>query len=221
MILYRLLPSADESSARAHHFHSLMSRIFLSVAIMEVAGTTLETIVVFWLFGSLWHKWTLPFKVVTPILHFLFSCAQGWGAWVFWQLSKKEARKAAGLLSSGMLPFDEESSEKSIRSKTDAVKVTTTETWLHGVYVWNTNSWNQSGAFYPTASLSEAPQVCVFVAQFEACKEHQASKCINDPKIITIVTRRNRMLLGSLSDEMLDQACDWVEGTTSSSKKTR
>lgn len=127
MILYRLLPSADEFSARAHHFHVLMSRIFLSVAIMEVAGTTLETIVVFWLFGSLWNKWTLPFKVVTPILHFLFSCAQGWGAWVFWQLSKKEARKAAGLLTSGMLPLDEESTGKSLQSDTHTASITVTK----------------------------------------------------------------------------------------------
>lgn len=85
-----------------------MSRIFLSVAIMEVIGTTLETIIVFWLFASLWDKWTLPFKVVTPILHVLFSCAQIWGAWVFWNLSKKEARKAAGLLKSGPVLVSDE-----------------------------------------------------------------------------------------------------------------
>lgn len=109
MILYRLLPSSDDVSTKALQFHALMSRIFLSVAIMELSGTTLETIVVFWLFSSLWDKWTLPFKVVTPILHLLFSCAQLWGAWVFWNLSKKEARKAAGLLKSGALPVSNES----------------------------------------------------------------------------------------------------------------
>lgn len=103
MILYRLLPTSDDDSMKPQRFHGLMSRIFFSVAIMEVIGTTFETIVVFWLFGSLWSKWTLPFKVVTPVLHVLFSCAQGWGAWVFWQLSKKEARKAAGLLSPNVL----------------------------------------------------------------------------------------------------------------------
>lgn len=79
----------------------------MSVAIMEIMGTVLETTVVFWLFGSLWDKWTLPFRVVTPILHALFSCAQLWGAWVFWNLSKKEARKAAGLIASGPLADEE------------------------------------------------------------------------------------------------------------------
>lgn len=98
MILYRLLPTGEDHTARASNFHALMSRIFLSVAIMEVVGTILETIVVFWLWGSLWDKWTLPFRIVTPILHFLFSCAQGWGAWVFWNLSRKEARKAGHIL---------------------------------------------------------------------------------------------------------------------------
>ena len=103
MILYRLVPNTDELGGKSLAYHGLMSRIFFSVAIMEVAGTTIETIVVFWLWGSLWTRWTLPFKVVTPILHILFSCAQGWGAYVFWQLSRKEGRKAAGLLTSGPL----------------------------------------------------------------------------------------------------------------------
>lgn len=75
---------------------------------MELAGTTLETIVVFWLFASLWDQWTLPFRIVTPILHLLFSCAQLWGAWVFWNLSKKEARKARGLIKSGPIVVSEE-----------------------------------------------------------------------------------------------------------------
>lgn len=107
MIIYRLMPAPDDMSARALQIHGLMSRIFLSVAIMEITGTVLETTVVFWLFASLWEKWTLPFLVVTPILHLLFSCAQIWGAWVFWNLSKKEARKAAGLLKSGPMPVEE------------------------------------------------------------------------------------------------------------------
>lgn len=108
MILYRLLPASDNVSAKALRFHALMSRIFLSVAIMELAGTTLETTVVFWLFASLWDQWTLPFKVVTPLLHLLFSCAQLWGAWVFWNLSKKEARKASALIKRGSAVVSEE-----------------------------------------------------------------------------------------------------------------
>lgn len=112
MIIYRLLPPSDIMSARALQAHAIMSRIFLSVAVMEITGTVLETTVVFWLWGSLWDKWTLPFKIVTPVLHLLFSCAQLWGAWVFWNLSKKEARKAAGLIAAGPLSGKGESNKE-------------------------------------------------------------------------------------------------------------
>jgi len=57
-------------------------------------GTPLETIVVMYLFGSLWHRWTLPFRVVTPMLHLLFSAAQPWGAWIFFGMAKNQSRKA-------------------------------------------------------------------------------------------------------------------------------
>jgi hypothetical protein len=46
-----------------------------------------------WIFGTLWEKWNLAFKIVTPSLHVLFTAAQLWGAWVFWIIAKKEARK--------------------------------------------------------------------------------------------------------------------------------
>src|ERR1700761_2442080 len=80
MILYRLC------SGR----HTLMYRLFLATSAAEVAGTLFETIIVFWLWGSLWQQWTLPFRIVTPLLHALFSAAQLFGAWVFWQLARKE-----------------------------------------------------------------------------------------------------------------------------------
>lgn len=133
MILYRLLPASNDQSVKALKFHALMSRIFLSVAIMELAGTTLETTLVFWLFASLWDQWTLPFLVVTPILHVLFSCAQLWGAWVFWNLSKKEARKAAGLMKSTPVLvseeglFDRDSSSEIESKEKKSVETTVTE----------------------------------------------------------------------------------------------
>ncbi|KAK5447963.1 hypothetical protein LTS15_009462 [Exophiala xenobiotica] len=80
MILYRLYPGR----------HSLMYRLFLATTIVEIAGTVFETLIVFWLWGTLWNRWTLPFKIVTPILHALFSAAQLFGAWIFWQLATKE-----------------------------------------------------------------------------------------------------------------------------------
>src|ERR1700761_4156633 len=80
MIIYRLCPGR----------HVLMYRLFLGTSVAEVVGTVFETTIIFWLWGTLWNQWTLPFRVVTPILHALFSAAQLFGAWIFWKLAKKE-----------------------------------------------------------------------------------------------------------------------------------
>lgn len=83
MIIYRLYPGR----------YFMMYKIFLTIAVAEIVGTTLETVVVFWLWSTLWKQWTLPFKIVTPILHALFSAAQLFGAWIFWKLARKERSK--------------------------------------------------------------------------------------------------------------------------------
>ncbi|KAK7177716.1 hypothetical protein PSPO01_16238 [Paraphaeosphaeria sporulosa] len=70
IILYRVYPTD----------HNFLRKVFRFGCITTFAGTVIETITVMWLFGSLWHRWTLPFKVVTPILHVVFSAAQLWGA---------------------------------------------------------------------------------------------------------------------------------------------
>ncbi|KAI1625231.1 hypothetical protein EDD37DRAFT_649558 [Exophiala viscosa] len=87
MIIYRV----------RHDDHLLLERIFKVTCGLEVAGTVIETAVVMWLFGSLWSKWRLAFKVVTPVLHVLFSLAQIWGAVIFnrLRLREKEKRKSA------------------------------------------------------------------------------------------------------------------------------
>ena len=75
--------------------HLLLERIFRATSILELCGTFLETAIVMWLFGSLWSRWTLAYKIVTPVLHVLFSIAQLWGAWIFnrLRLKEKEQRK--------------------------------------------------------------------------------------------------------------------------------
>jgi hypothetical protein len=70
IILYRVYPTD----------HNYLCKVFRFACITTFAGTVIETITVMWLFGSLWHRWTLPFKVVTPVLHVVFSAAQLWGA---------------------------------------------------------------------------------------------------------------------------------------------
>jgi hypothetical protein len=76
IILYRVRPNS----------HQFLSRVFLSATICTAFGTVIETAVVMWLFGSLWARWSLTFKVVTPILHVVFSAAQVWGTWNFWKM---------------------------------------------------------------------------------------------------------------------------------------
>lgn len=80
IILYRIYP--DD--------HAFLIKVFRGAFVTEVAGTTVETIVVMWLFGGLWSKWTLPFKIITPILHVVFSMAQLWGAIIFRRMWKRQ-----------------------------------------------------------------------------------------------------------------------------------
>jgi hypothetical protein len=82
IILYRIFP-------KRHHF---LSRVFLLSCFSTAFGTLCETIVTMWLFGSLWSRWRLAFKVVTPLLHIAFSAAQIHGSLVFWRMYRRQQR---------------------------------------------------------------------------------------------------------------------------------
>ncbi|GAB7355494.1 hypothetical protein MBLNU459_g5988t1 [Dothideomycetes sp. NU459] len=73
--------------------HEFLRKVFLIACCTEVIGTLVETITVMTIFGSLWDRWTLELKIVTPILHVLFSAAQLWGAKVFFSMYKSQVRK--------------------------------------------------------------------------------------------------------------------------------
>lgn len=73
--------------------HGLLYKVFSATMILEIAGTAIETAVTMWLFGSLWHRWSLSLKIVTPILHLLFSSAQLWGAYIFRNLAAEQRLK--------------------------------------------------------------------------------------------------------------------------------
>ena len=85
MILYRLYPSN----------HRFLCRLFLFAAITTFVGTIAETIVVFYLFGSLWSQWELAFKIVTPVLHVAFSATQLHGSRIFVAMWMKQRRECA------------------------------------------------------------------------------------------------------------------------------
>ena len=66
MVLYRVFPTS----------HVLVSHVFLMAALTTFGGTIFETAIVMYLFGSLWQRWTIAFKIVTPLLHMAFSTTQ-------------------------------------------------------------------------------------------------------------------------------------------------
>lgn len=43
------------------------------------------------MFGLLWQRWEIAFKVVTPLLHIAFSAAQIHGSLVFWRMYRKHS----------------------------------------------------------------------------------------------------------------------------------
>ncbi|KAJ5820373.1 hypothetical protein N7474_005964 [Penicillium riverlandense] len=82
IILYRIFPQR----------HSFLRRLFFSACITTAGGTLCETIVTMYLFGSLWPKWQIVFKVSTPLLHLAFSAAQIHGSFVFWKMYRRQQR---------------------------------------------------------------------------------------------------------------------------------
>ncbi|OCL08577.1 hypothetical protein AOQ84DRAFT_38265 [Glonium stellatum] len=75
--------------------HAFLIKIFRAAFFSTLVGTTVETIVVMWLFGSLWSKWTIGFKVATPILHVVFTAAQIWGSVIFYRMWQNQKRLLA------------------------------------------------------------------------------------------------------------------------------
>ncbi|KAH7082512.1 hypothetical protein BKA63DRAFT_133096 [Paraphoma chrysanthemicola] len=80
IILYRMRPKD----------HNYLRKVFAFAGIITFTGTIVETIAVMYLWGWAWDRWTLAFRVVTPILHVIFSCAQLWGAYNFYKMWKRQ-----------------------------------------------------------------------------------------------------------------------------------
>lgn len=73
--------------------HAYMRKIFRMAFFSTSIGSLVETVVVMWLFGSLWDQWTIAFKVATPILHLVFTAAQVWGSWNFYTMWRAQTKK--------------------------------------------------------------------------------------------------------------------------------
>jgi hypothetical protein len=83
MIIYRLYPEN----------HSLLAYVFGSLTIINICGTFAETVMVMTLFGQSWAEWELDFKIVTPILHCLFTVAQLHTSRIIYILWEKEKKR--------------------------------------------------------------------------------------------------------------------------------
>jgi len=85
IILYRVYPTS----------HRFLRKIFRLSCITTITGTVAETILTMYLFGSLWDRWTIAFKITTPMIHLLFASAQLWGSYNFYRMYKKQERLIA------------------------------------------------------------------------------------------------------------------------------
>ena len=79
-VLYRLRPNS----------HQFLVYLFASTCAITIIGSTIETIVIMVLFGQSWEKWALEFKIITPILHVIFTLAQLHGSKILFLMYKKQ-----------------------------------------------------------------------------------------------------------------------------------
>lgn len=103
IILYRVHPTS----------HLFLQRLFLFACITTFFGTVCETIVIFYLFGSLWQQWQLVFKIVTPVLHCAFSATQLHGSRIFYKMYKRQC----GFLNEAEEPSGREQGEAGEKAK--------------------------------------------------------------------------------------------------------
>jgi hypothetical protein len=81
---------------RVHHDnHAFLVNVFLGTSLITLMGTTAETIMIMVLFGESWSRWELSFKIVTPILHIIFTMAQLHGSRILFQMYLKQKKMLA------------------------------------------------------------------------------------------------------------------------------
>jgi hypothetical protein len=73
--------------------HAFLCNVFLGTSLITLMGTTAETIMIMVLFGESWSRWELSFKIVTPILHIIFTMAQLHGSRILFQMYRKQQKK--------------------------------------------------------------------------------------------------------------------------------
>ncbi|KAI9747375.1 MAG: hypothetical protein M1835_002129, partial [Candelina submexicana] len=82
IVLYRIYPND----------HVFLRKVFKVACFSTLFGTFCETVITMFFFGSLWERWTIDFKIATPLLHLVFTFAQLHGSRVFWTMMKRQEK---------------------------------------------------------------------------------------------------------------------------------
>jgi hypothetical protein len=76
--------------------HRLLSRIAYACCIWVLVGATVETAVTIWLLNRSWHRWSLSFRVLLPLVFSLWISTQLYGAWRILGMARSKAHTAGG-----------------------------------------------------------------------------------------------------------------------------
>lgn len=82
IILYRVYPDS----------HGFLCTLFRTACLTTFVGTISEIILITYLFGQLWDRWSISFKIMTPIVQIAFSAAQLHDSNGFYKMWKKQQR---------------------------------------------------------------------------------------------------------------------------------
>ncbi|TID19684.1 hypothetical protein E2P81_ATG06850 [Venturia nashicola] len=75
--------------------HYFLMNVFLGTCLVTICGTVAETIMIGVFLAQSWSRWELAFKIITPILHIVFSMAQLHGSRILYSLYLSQKRKLA------------------------------------------------------------------------------------------------------------------------------
>lgn len=75
--------------------HYFLMNVFLGTCLITICGTVAETIMIGVFLAQSWSRWELAFKIVTPILHIVFSMAQLHGSRILYSLYLSQKKKLA------------------------------------------------------------------------------------------------------------------------------
>lgn len=77
--------------------HVLLSRLAYACFGWVLLGASVETAITIWLLNRSWHRWSISFKVLLPIVFTLWITTQLYGATRIFSMARSKQRLAMGL----------------------------------------------------------------------------------------------------------------------------